>query len=160
MKAAKKLGSLALALPHALFAAMYEANKVDFASIMYKSDPKNLELFWDSQQDHPAFRDHCMHNHPYYDFRKFAIPMSLHGDEVATVGCGKAWAKLSHCISWSSLLVHGKPHEKRHIIFQIYPHPPPSAFARKRLLSCFVLRPRKHRVAHVYPNQVIRDVSQ
>ena len=120
LKSEDNPGDLQIALPHAFFSAIYHANKADFASIMYDSDQRNLNKFWNSQRDHPLFRGHCMHHHPHRDFREFAIPFGLHGDEVATVGCGKAWAKLSHCVSWASLLGTHKVEDNRQIIFQIY----------------------------------------
>ena len=61
-----------------------------------------------------------MHLHPHKNSQEFGIPIALHGDEVATVGCGKSWAKMSHCVSWSSLLARGRVDNKYHIIFQVY----------------------------------------
>lgn len=113
-------GTLRIVPPHAMFSALYHADKKKLASIMFGSDPANIKLFWDSQQDHPQYRDHCMHDHPYCDFKTAAIPFGLHGDEVASVGCGKAWAKLSHCVSWTSLLANGNLEEIMQVIFQIY----------------------------------------
>ena len=120
LKSENEPGRLQMALPHAFFSALYHANKDKFASIMYNSEMQNLETFWDTQRDHPLYRGHCMHHHPYRDFNKFAIPFGLHGDEVATVGVGKAWSKMSHCVSWGSLLGRGKVEDKRQIIFQIF----------------------------------------
>ena len=120
LKRKKKRGYLLVALPHKFFSAIYHESKKEFDSIMYGSDTNNLTRFWDSQHDHPSFRDHCMHHHPYKNFREFAIPFGLHGDEVATVGCGRSWSKLSHCISIASLVGVGPTARRRLIHFLIY----------------------------------------
>ena len=113
-------GTLEIVLPHALFSSMYHTNKAMFASIMYCGREDNIGIFWESQQDHPAFHGHCMHYHPHRDFRSYGIAFALHADEVATVGCGKAWAKMSHCVSIRSLLANGEIKEVMQIIFQVY----------------------------------------
>ena len=120
LKGQSEPGYLQIAPPHALFSAMYEEDEREFNTAFGTWNTDNLKLFWESQRDHPAYRDHCMHHHPYRDFREYAIPINLHGDEVATVGCGRSWAKLSHCVSWASLLGFGITQDRRHMAFQIY----------------------------------------
>ena len=62
-------GDLQIALPHALFSAMYHQNKHEFAAIMFGYSSANIKSFWESQRDHPAFRGHCMHLHPHKNSR-------------------------------------------------------------------------------------------
>ena len=64
-----------------------------------------LVKFWKKFQHHPAMQGHWLLDKD--DWMASTIPASLHGDAVPTVGCGKAWAKLMQCHSWSNFLSLG-----------------------------------------------------
>ena len=56
---------------------------------MYNNLPHAVTQFWESQKDHPSYADHPVHK---VDKSK-AIPLLMHGDEVAVVGLGKIWSR-------------------------------------------------------------------
>ena len=92
-------------LPHLVFHQLWASYKDYWNSCFLPNGKKGLEDFWAKFQDHPAMRGHCiLHRH---DWMRTKVPLSLHGDAVPTVGCGKVWAKLIQAFSWASLLSIG-----------------------------------------------------
>ena len=45
-----------------------------------------------------------MHTHPDYNFATKGVPLYVHGDDVASIGLGKIWARSADCVSWGGLL--------------------------------------------------------
>ena len=91
--------------PHALLAALYEHHPREFTKRLCGGAISNIGKFWESQVRHPLFDAHPMHECTKYPFRKFGIPIRLHGDGVTSIACGKIWAKSVEAWSWSSCLV-------------------------------------------------------
>ena len=91
--------------PQLLLAALYEHHPAEFARRLCGGALSNIEHFWEGQVNHPMFAGHPMHAPSKYPFRKFEIPIRLHGDGVTSIACGKIWAKSVEAWSWSSCLV-------------------------------------------------------
>ena len=92
--------------PHALFSALYHEGEETFTDEILGGDRENVPKFWATQTDHPMYKDHPMHSHEL-DFRTKAVGLAIHNDDVPALGCGKSWAKLAECNSWSSVLARG-----------------------------------------------------
>ena len=106
--------------PHELFAKLYASHPAEFARRMFDGKPENISKFWDSQTEHPNYHGHPMHGHPY-GFRKKAVPLFTHGDDVGAVGIGKIWSKAIDCVSWGSLLCGPCKSEDRHnLVWLVY----------------------------------------
>ena len=59
-----------------------------------------LADFWKSQRHHPAFGAHPMHEHDYnLKFQRQGVPIFIHGDDVAAIGCGKVWNRAVDVLS-------------------------------------------------------------
>ena len=95
---------LSILWPHELFAYMYHHYKCEFMKRLCGGAVSNISNFWASQKKHPAYGPHPMHTHGRFDFRRFGIPLGLHGDGITVIGVGKKLQKHMDCLSWSSLL--------------------------------------------------------
>lgn len=87
-------------LPHEWFSAMYDMKQAWRTCIL--QDDSKLAHFWEVFGKHP-----CMLGHPVKktkDFQSWAIPISMHGDEVPVVGVGKIWSRSALSFSWCSLI--------------------------------------------------------
>jgi len=95
--------------PNLLIVAMYECQPGEFLRRLCGNDFENIKRFWTSQEQHPMFADHPMHedteHNKKYPFRKFGIPIRFHGDGVTSVARGKIWARSVEAWSWPSCLV-------------------------------------------------------
>ena len=91
-------------MPHALFSYIYDKHPNEFRDRILGGSPENITTFWASQERHPEFKDHPMHNHPRFCFRTRGVPYSLHGDGATVVRCGKTGSKSVDSLSWCSLL--------------------------------------------------------
>ena len=97
--------NLDLIYPHVVFSKLYHCYPVEFARRMYNHATSSVPAFWESQKNHPSFAGHPMHAHEEgLQFRVRGLPIVLHGDDVASVGLGKIWAKAVDVVSWGSLL--------------------------------------------------------
>ena len=68
----------------------------------------NVSKFWDQMHKHPAYLNRPMKHQPRgLQHRPHCIPISIHGDGVATIGSGKKWARMCEVLSWSSALCVG-----------------------------------------------------
>ena len=65
--------------------------------------------FWEKIGDHPLLEGHPVHARRDLpcDWRRLAVPFSIHGDGVPCVGVGKTWSKSMELLSWASCLVKG-----------------------------------------------------
>jgi hypothetical protein len=90
--------------PHALFSALFHHYPREFARRFFDSDPTNISRYWHAQEDHPGYNGHAMHEHPSYNFKTSGCPLFVHGDDVASIGIGKVWARAADCLSWGGLL--------------------------------------------------------
>ena len=98
--------SLAMLLPHQMFAALWQFSKNIFIDKLCGGTPDNIPKFWTAMQDHPAYSDtHPIKIRP--DHTTKCIPVSLHGDGVASIGISKSWAKSIDALSWGSVLSCG-----------------------------------------------------
>ena len=70
----------------------------------------NLETFWETAVNHPLLHDHPVLHREHW--RRYAVPIALHGDGVPVVGIGKAWTKLLNVFSWFSLVGTGTTRSK------------------------------------------------
>ena len=92
-------------LPHEVAHAVWVSYPAHWENTFLPGGKGALVEFWKKFQHHPAMQDHWLLDKD--DWMASTIPASLHGDAVPTVGCGKVWAKLMQCYSWSSLLSLG-----------------------------------------------------
>ena len=92
-------------LPHEVAHAVWVSYPAHWENTFLPGGKDALVEFWKKFQHHPAMQDHWLLDKD--DWMASTIPASLHGDAVPTVGCGKVWAKLMQCYSWSSLLSLG-----------------------------------------------------
>jgi hypothetical protein len=100
-------GDIDICYPHAFFAALYKCHKEEFVRRMLGGNPANVGLFWEAMAKrpaHPSYEPHPMHAHPRFNHREKGVALSLHGDGVACIACGKQWARTVETISWSSVL--------------------------------------------------------
>ena len=85
--------------PHLLLAAIYRYHPAEFLRRLCGNDFENITRFWTSQEQHPLFADHPMHedteHNRKYPLRKFGIPIRFHGDGVTSIACGKFGQGLS-----------------------------------------------------------------
>jgi hypothetical protein len=89
-------------LPHRVFAALHKHYYNVFKLNIMGGNADEPGRFWEAMQGNPVY-----HNHPVSKrgtHKTHAIPFALHGDAVATSGCGKSWAKSCEAYSWRSLL--------------------------------------------------------
>ncbi|CAK9036021.1 unnamed protein product [Durusdinium trenchii] len=98
-----------LLLPHELFATI----AAEYQTTWFKSicpNQSNLETFWETAVNHPLLHDHPVLHREHW--RRYAVPIALHGDGVPVVGIGKAWTKLLNVFSWFSLVGTGTTRSK------------------------------------------------
>ena len=88
-------------LPHEMFAAIYHYYPQTWQKIICSSADE-LEKFWNLQDGNILLEDNPLTDIPNYKRR--AVPLGLHGDEVPVVGKGKVWSKSSLTFQWISLL--------------------------------------------------------
>lgn len=108
-------------LPHELLAAFFA--KPYFWKMAVLPDQSKLKAFWDAFEGHPA-----MVNHPCRrksDYKRFGIPIGLHGDEVPVIGIGKVWSRSCLSFSWCSLIANACGERCEDIMFYLW-----SAFER------------------------------
>ena len=89
-----------LLLPHVLFSVMFHKYRSSFDRYIQGS---SLSTFWEDMVGNPQYEDHPVKAR---DTSK-AVPLSLHGDGVASIGLGKSWQKSFEAFSWSSLTGDG-----------------------------------------------------
>lgn len=106
-----KRGSLvqAIMLPHLVFHCLWTHYRQYWESIFLPGGVDGLVKFWAHFASHP-----CMEGFKgiHAKWQAFTLPLSLHGDAVPTLGCGKVWAKLLQAYSWSCLLARGTTKER------------------------------------------------
>ena len=90
----------AILLPHEMFAAIYHSYP-DAWQTSICPGAMRLGEFWDSQASHPQMGDHPVKTRG--DWKRHAVPLGLHGDEVPLVGVGKCWVRMQLTFSWFSL---------------------------------------------------------
>ena len=93
-----------IVLPHALFATLFSKYNDHFKEQMFGGRRQNIQEFWYSQRDHPAYAGHAMHTHARFNFEDSAIPLFVHGDDVASVDIGRVSTKAVDVVSWGPLL--------------------------------------------------------
>ena len=106
----------AICMPHLLFATLFSKYNHIFEEQMFGGRRQNIQDFWNSQMDHPAYAGHDMHTHPRFNFEDSAIPLFVHGDDVASVGIGRVSTKAVDVLSWGSLLSSSKDSPFSHFI--------------------------------------------
>jgi len=106
-----------------MFAHIYTYFPERFKNIFLGgSDGASLENFWSEvclRRD-PRMRFHPMVNSPQW--KKRAVPLSVHGDAVPCVAVGKAGTKSFDVCSFQGLLGHGTTKELKLLIFGIFEH--------------------------------------
>ena len=104
----------AILLPHELFASIWEWYPETWSKAVLPSKPA-LRDFWKSNETHPIMESHDLKTRENYS--DWAIPLSLHGDDVPITGVGKAWVSAMTTFSMCSLVAKG---ETKDIMFFIY----------------------------------------
>lgn len=87
--------------PHIVFSIMYNYYRDSFDEYILGGARDKLSNFWDDVHRHPSYDGHPMHRHKSCH-RKWAVPLSMHGDGTATTGLGKVWGKIADFVSWAS----------------------------------------------------------
>ena len=102
-RVADPLGELMtyMMLPHEMFSYIYNHYYSSFR-MLFCPKPGILEKFWNLQMKHPQMQDHPVQKRP--DWKRNAIPVALHGDEVPVLGTGKVWSKSYLSFAWFGLL--------------------------------------------------------
>ena len=96
-------------LPHEMFAALFHSHQSWFKRSVCPSED-SVRAFWDGQQQNPFYQRHPVRSR--LDHRTRAVPIALHGDEVAAFGINTTWQKGLDIVSWTSLLGSGSTIEK------------------------------------------------
>ena len=84
---------------------MHEKHPEFFQLRVLGGDPVHITQFWDAMRDHPALVIHPVKDRAEY--KRFAVPLGLHGDGVAISGISKSWSRSVDVYSWSSLIGQG-----------------------------------------------------
>ena len=107
-----------LLLPHEMFSCIYHMYQETWTRSVVPA-VEQLELFWENAVKHPLMQGHPVLTRP--SWRKFCVPLGLHGDGVPVVGIGKVWSKMLDVFSWYSLIGTGNTRSKlfyTHSVFQ------------------------------------------
>ena len=110
----------AMLLPHELFAGLWEFDKSIFVNKLCGGDEANIEKFWKSMSNHPAYLDEDNPLHLRRNHIKKCIPLSLHGDGVTVIAISKSWSKSVDALSWSSILSTGSTLTSCFLIYIMY----------------------------------------
>ena len=105
-------GSISMIYPHLFFHILFHHYPAVFREKMFNNLPSAIGDFWESQRDHPSYAAHPVHD---VDKNK-AVPLFMHGDEVAVVGLGKIWSRGADAGSFGSLLSGRKSGFDKYII--------------------------------------------
>ena len=105
-------------LPHALFAAIFDHHPRVFEKVVLGGSPSNIEKFWHSMQDHPAYAGHPLAARTNH--KSCCVPLGVHGDGVSISGVARAWSRSVDAYSWCSLLGNGKTAATNFLIFIMY----------------------------------------
>ena len=106
--------------PHLTIAHLYGNDRHEFDRLMFCGTPDNLETFWSEVEARadPRLIDHPMAKR--VNWKRKAVPIFLHGDDVPVVRVGKpGTASLSNC-SWQPLLTRGRSLYIKRLIFGIF----------------------------------------
>lgn len=103
-----------LLLPHEMFSALHHHYPSAWSKFVVPSQER-LESFWRTNSLHPSFAARNLDSRPEY--RRFCVPLSLHGDDVPVVGVGKAWCALLTVFSWTSMCGLGSTKESQFFIW-------------------------------------------
>ena len=114
-KITAKTALQSIMLPHLVFHHLWVSYKDYWNTCFVPNGQKGLEVFWKNFQFHPAMQGHCILHRA--NWKRTTIPLSLHGDAVPTVGCGKVWAKLIQAFSWGGLLSIGSTKQRSFFIW-------------------------------------------
>lgn len=101
-------------LPHELFARVFHCFKDTWRKCVVPSTAR-LEEFWRSNCEHPAMAGSDLKERAHY--QQYAVPISMHGDDVPITGVGKSWAALMTVFSWSSIIGAGTTADMQWFIY-------------------------------------------
>ena len=90
--------------PHCTLEHLYTKEIETFEKRILPSEDE-LEHFWDEMAEHPQLVGHPVTLRR--DYKRRAIPLTLHGDGVPATGIGKGWGQMMDVFSFSSLLGFG-----------------------------------------------------
>ena len=113
------LANIPFYFPHIVIADMYENDVQEFSDFMFGGKANRLEDFWAEVQ---AREDPRIASHPMCrraDWKKFAVPVMLHGDDVPVTKVGKAGSVSLHNCSWQPLFAEGRSLYIKRLITQI-----------------------------------------
>ena len=79
--------------PHALFAKLYESDKVEFGRRFYGGVRDRIRTFWKGQVDHPSFAGRPMHDNEY-NHEEYACPLFFIAAMSAALGLVRCGQKL------------------------------------------------------------------
>ena len=104
-------------LPHVLFSWVFSNCQKSWKARICP-DRDTLEAFWNSQAQHPSMDAHPMKGRR--NWKRRAVPIALHGDDVPVTGCGKVWSKSMRAISWCSMLGTGSTVNFNFLIYALF----------------------------------------
>jgi len=109
----------AILWPHLLFSAIFHNFPAAFKKRIAPSADA-LEEFWDAMEDHPSLQgDEGAELKSVENWKRKAVPITIHGDEVPVTGCGKSWSKSQHVLSWGSMLGKGSTIQRTFLIIPL-----------------------------------------
>lgn len=103
--------------PHAVFSDIYNNYNTAFSEKVCP-DRDTLESFWCDMEESPQLRNHPVRSVP--NWRRRAIPLSLHGDGVPITGVGKSWSQRTDIFSWCSLFGTGLTRTFNYYIWGVF----------------------------------------
>ena len=89
-------------LPHEMFHDMYTHYPDSFTKNMVPGGCEELQKFWGDVGGRPQLEGHPIKGR--MGWKRKAVPIGIHGDEVPVVGVGKVWAKVFLTFQWYSLM--------------------------------------------------------
>ena len=104
-------------LPHVWFAHVFREYPEAFKARVCPSHDA-LRAFWREMDDNPQMVGHPLQDRPGY--RRWAVPLSLHGDGVPVTGVAKAWQKGMNIWSWNSLVASGATTQFNFYIYGVW----------------------------------------
>ena len=110
-------------LPHQLFCHLFENHRSIFNSLFLaqpEGGESQLPHFWKqvAARRDPRLQHHPMLRRPQWSSK--AVPISLHGDAVPCIRCGRAGSRSLDVYSWQGLLGQGPTLWQKQYIFAVW----------------------------------------
>ena len=101
--------------PHELFAWMWEEHNQAFVECLLGGDHSNIADFWKHMPARPGMK-------AKRSYKRWCIPIAIHGDGVAVSNIRGKSSKQIDCISWSSILARGQTRFTTFLVWFCFSH--------------------------------------